>query len=294
MRTDAKVGLIAVFVLVLLLVGYFAWSRKPAELPLPHTETSLTPATAPAPDDSLRLTPLGTPIASTVPATTIPVLGGPVILTPPGTTLPATFDTGPALTHILPPPTSNSWDAPPTTAVTTRPRLSEGPSLVEPRIDILPPLTPPTDVSTSSDAGSTHIIKAGDTFGKLAKQYKVSVKAITAANPHADSSHLKIGQKIIIPAAATSVVTPPVSPTTSPATRPTRSSRTTTSTTTRPAHAAPGTSYTVKSGDNLRKIAKEVYGDEKMWERIARVNRAKLGSNPDDLKVGMTLELPAR
>ncbi len=44
-----------------------------------------------------------------------------------------------------------------------------------------------------------HKIKSGDTFGKLAKLYKVSVADIQKANPNANSSKLKIGQEIIIP-----------------------------------------------------------------------------------------------
>jgi LysM repeat protein len=47
-----------------------------------------------------------------------------------------------------------------------------------------------------------HAIAAGDTFSSLSKQYGVSVKAIQEANPEADSSHLKIGQQIVIPVPA--------------------------------------------------------------------------------------------
>lgn len=47
-----------------------------------------------------------------------------------------------------------------------------------------------------------HAIVQGDTFSSLSKQYGVSVKAIQEANPEADSSHLKLGQQIVIPVPA--------------------------------------------------------------------------------------------
>ena len=48
--------------------------------------------------------------------------------------------------------------------------------------------------------GGTHAIAAGDTLSNVAKKYNVSLKALEDANPGVDSSHLKIGQSITIPA----------------------------------------------------------------------------------------------
>jgi nucleoid-associated protein YgaU len=50
--------------------------------------------------------------------------------------------------------------------------------------------------------------------------------------------------------------------------------------------------YTVKSGDNLRKIAQHFYGDEMKWHAIRDANREKL-PDPDKIQVGMTLSIPA-
>ncbi|HNX04574.1 MAG TPA: LysM domain-containing protein [Opitutales bacterium] len=47
-----------------------------------------------------------------------------------------------------------------------------------------------------------HAIQAGDTFSSLSKQYGVSVASIQEANPGVDSSHLKIGQQVVIPVPA--------------------------------------------------------------------------------------------
>lgn len=47
--------------------------------------------------------------------------------------------------------------------------------------------------------------------------------------------------------------------------------------------------YTVQRGDTLWSIAKRVYGDGKLWEKIAQINGL---SNPKQLKVGQKLILP--
>jgi nucleoid-associated protein YgaU len=51
------------------------------------------------------------------------------------------------------------------------------------------------------------------------------------------------------------------------------------------------TSYTVKSGDTLTKIAAKatVYGDVDKWRDIYNANKTLIGGNPNALKVGQTL-----
>lgn len=49
--------------------------------------------------------------------------------------------------------------------------------------------------------------------------------------------------------------------------------------------------YTVKSGDSLSKIAKEVYGDAMKYPVIFEANKPML-SNPDDIRVGQILTIP--
>lgn len=51
-------------------------------------------------------------------------------------------------------------------------------------------------------------------------------------------------------------------------------------------------SYTVKSGDSLSKIAKEVYGDASQWKRIHLANSEKI-KDPDKIQPGWTLNIPA-
>ena len=53
-----------------------------------------------------------------------------------------------------------------------------------------------------------------------------------------------------------------------------------------------GQKYTVKSGDSLSKIAKQVYGDASKWHKIHDANRDKI-SNPDLIQPGWELAIPS-
>ncbi|HMC56729.1 MAG TPA: LysM peptidoglycan-binding domain-containing protein [Gemmatimonadaceae bacterium] len=50
--------------------------------------------------------------------------------------------------------------------------------------------------------------------------------------------------------------------------------------------------YTVKSGDTLSKIAKELYGDASQWKKIQSAN-ADVIKDPDKIQPGWTLNIPA-
>ena len=51
-------------------------------------------------------------------------------------------------------------------------------------------------------------------------------------------------------------------------------------------------SVTVKAGDSLRKIAKTVYGDEAQWKKIYAANKTTIGADPNDLALGTKLTIP--
>ncbi len=51
------------------------------------------------------------------------------------------------------------------------------------------------------------------------------------------------------------------------------------------------TTYTVKSGDSLSKIAKHLYGDADKWHAIYEANKDKI-KNPDLIYPGEVLTLP--
>jgi len=58
-------------------------------------------------------------------------------------------------------------------------------------------------------------------------------------------------------------------------------------------HAEPYGLYTVKSGDTLSKLAKDIYGDAKLYPKIFDINKDQL-KNPDQIKVGQVLKLPPK
>lgn len=54
-----------------------------------------------------------------------------------------------------------------------------------------------------------------------------------------------------------------------------------------------GQTYTVKAGDTLSKISKELYGDANEYMRIFYANRNAL-NDPDKIQVGQQLAIPAK
>lgn len=59
-----------------------------------------------------------------------------------------------------------------------------------------------------------------------------------------------------------------------------------------PAPAPAAQTYTVQSGDSLSKIAKHFYGNAGEYMKIFEANQDQL-SDPDKIKVGQTLKIPA-
>jgi LysM repeat protein len=110
-----------------------------------------------------------------------------------------------------------------------------------------------------------YAIAKGDTLGALAKKNGVSLKAMLAANPGIDPKKLKVGQKVQIPAGAGG----------SAATGAADASA-----------SGDTTSYTVKSGDTLGKIAKM---NHTTYKKIMALNDLKTTS----IKVGQKIKLPA-
>ena len=52
-----------------------------------------------------------------------------------------------------------------------------------------------------------------------------------------------------------------------------------------------GQTYTVKSGDSLSRIAKQLYGDASKWHRIYDANKDKI-KNPDLIHPGQEFTIP--
>jgi LysM repeat protein len=128
-----------------------------------------------------------------------------------------------------------------------------------------PPPTPPPVVETP--ATSEYVVVAGDTLGKIAKANGVSLKALEEANPGVDAKHLKIKQKLAIPAS------------------------------TKSADMAGGgvadnsasgeETYTVKAGDTLSKIARAHGTTVKALEAANNLTTTKIN-------VGKKLKIPQK
>ncbi len=59
-----------------------------------------------------------------------------------------------------------------------------------------------------------------------------------------------------------------------------------------PAVRPAGDTYTVKSGDTLMKIAREVYGSASHYKHILNANKDQLGEDGNKLRIGQVLRLP--
>ncbi len=132
-----------------------------------------------------------------------------------------------------------------------------------------PPVVETTPQPAPVPSTTEYVVQKGDSFYSIGKKMGVSMKAITDANPGVDSKKLKIGQKLVIPAAAGAA----------------------------PAAAAGGTAtaapeageqtYAVKSGDTLTKIAAH-------FGTTVKAIRAANNLTTDKIKVGQKLKIPAK
>lgn len=61
----------------------------------------------------------------------------------------------------------------------------------------------------------------------------------------------------------------------------------------RPSTKKQSTTYVVKTGDSLWKIAKQELGDGNRWQEIYNLNKKVIGPDPSRLKVGIRLVLPS-
>lgn len=51
-------------------------------------------------------------------------------------------------------------------------------------------------------------------------------------------------------------------------------------------------SHTVAKGDTLYGLARSYYGDHRRWKEIYEANRAAIGGNPNQIRVGQKLIIP--
>ena len=117
-----------------------------------------------------------------------------------------------------------------------------------------------TPAPSRSAGQQTYAIREGDNLWSVARQYDVTVAALTEANPGLDPARLRIGQTLNVPAAgqAAQVAAARNNP----------------------------AAYTVADGDNFWSIAHRVGVD------VAELKRANAGMDPLKLRPGQVLALP--
>lgn len=117
----------------------------------------------------------------------------------------------------------------------------------------------------------THTVATGEYLGDIAMKYYGSAKSwkkIQDANPGVDQKNLKVGQKLVIPAADPKAITA-----TDVSLMPAAGERT----------------YTIKKDDSLYVIAKRELGSASRWKEIEKLNNV----SSSDLKIGQVIKLPA-
>ena len=138
---------------------------------------------------------------------------------------------------------------------------TSAPPATNPAPQNLPVLPPPVE-SAAPGLTREYVVVKHDSFSIIGKKFGVSWSAIAKANPGVDSTRLKVGQKLVVPAQASPTI----------------------------ATAAAGNSsensYVVKTGDTLHKIAR---ANGTSVNEIKALN----GLKTDRIKVGDKLKLPA-
>jgi hypothetical protein len=145
---------------------------------------------------------------------------------------------------------------------------TSNPPVVIPPVATNPPVVIPPIEPVAPAAGSEYVVVKGDSLAKIAKKSGVTLKALQAANPGVIPTKLKIGQKLVLPAGGKTSADAGLS-------------------TTAMVGGESTTSYTVKSGDTLTKIAKAHGTTVKAIETANGLSTTKI-------KVGQKLKIPAK
>jgi LysM repeat protein len=132
---------------------------------------------------------------------------------------------------------------------------------------------PNQDTVAPAETKEYTIVK-NDNFQKIAKAHGITVAALIKANPKVNPNKLKISQKIVIPAPELKVETK-------------EETQKTTEGSASKTNVSGVTTYTVKSGDTLNKIAK-AHGT------TIKAIQAANGMKTTQLQVGKKLKIPAK
>jgi nucleoid-associated protein YgaU len=151
----------------------------------------------------------------------------------------------------------------------------------------------PEPVASDAQAGviaptfTEDVIRSGDTFATIAQRhYGDSGKAdvIARANPLMSAANLREGRVVRVPRDPSNVQGLPVVKTAAGEVKPAPVQE---------SKPVATQEYTVQKGDSLAKIARRVYGEERMADMIFQANRDVL-TDPAKIRVGQKLKIPAK
>jgi len=134
-----------------------------------------------------------------------------------------------------------------------------------------------------------YTVRAGDTLATISMRLygtRAHAAAVGRANPFMDPNRLKSGRVIRVPKDPSNVQGRPM-PKLDPRETPKQAAGD------EAAGPAGTRTYTVKAGDTLSRIAQEQYGSSALGTFLFESNRSSLTS-PDELKVGMKIQIPPR
>lgn len=155
----------------------------------------------------------------------------------------------------------------------------------QPRVIVQPSSTPTQN--TTRTAWKTHTVVEGDSLYRLAATYlgdgeKWRELQKINADVLGEGTNLKVGMKIkVVQATVTTVAVKPAAPAKAPTKAEPKKEQ--------PKQAQ--RSYVVLKGDNLGTISQKLLGSSRRMAEIVKLNGLK---DPNDIRVGQTLKIPAR
>ena len=129
--------------------------------------------------------------------------------------------------------------------------------------------------STTNIATKSYTVKSGDGLIALAREFGVSVETLASLNGLSTTDNLYVGQKLKVPAAATT-------------NKPTTSSSSSNSSSSAPSYSGPTSTYKVKSGETLIGIANDLGISA---DQIAEINNFNANAR---LQAGQVIKLPVK
>lgn len=136
------------------------------------------------------------------------------------------------------------------------------------------PVAAPKPAASPAASGATYVVKPGDTLSGIARRSHTTVPQLCAVNKLTAASPLKIGQKLVLPAAGGAAPPAAKPPAAKPTAKPSGKART----------------HTVQSGETLYAIARKHGVSPAALMQANKLTPQTAGK----LRIGSTLTIPAK